>query len=138
MNYHRMCDLSLGLSESFSMEITKEKMDLFYSLTGDCSPIHVDEAYAKQRGFDGKVVYGLLSVSLFSTLAGVHLPGANCLLHGVKCKFSKPVYVGDTLTVTGSISEIHDTLGVITIKASVKNQHGKTVTRGIITAGVAQ
>jgi len=82
------------------------------------------------------VVYGMLCAGLFSTLAGVHLPGATCLLHSVESKFVKPVYIGDTLTVTGTVQEVNETFAQVTIKAIITNQHGEKVVRGVIKAGV--
>lgn len=84
------------------------------------------------------VVYGMLGASFLSTLAGVYLPGEHCLLHGVDLKFAKPIFIGDTLTVTGVVDEVNDTFREITIKASIVNQGGKKVTRAVIRAGVAQ
>lgn len=101
MNSYTLADISPGLTADFTLEVTAEKMALFYELTGDCSPIHMDEAYAQRRGYPGRVVYGMLGASLFSTLAGVYLPGEHCLLHGVECKFARPVFIGDVLTVSG-------------------------------------
>lgn len=137
MNSYTLETLSVGTTESFNTEITAEKMELFYQLTADNSPIHMDEAYAKERGFAGRVVYGMLGGSLFSTLAGVYLPGEHCLLHSVECKFVKPVFIGDVLTVTGVVSEINEVFGEITVKATITNQNGQKVTRGVIKAGVA-
>lgn len=74
MNSYTLADISPGLTADFTLEVTAEKMALFYELTGDCSPIHMDEAYAQRRGYPGRVVYGMLGASLFSTLAGVYLP----------------------------------------------------------------
>lgn len=138
MNSYTLSELTVGATERFTVEITAEKMELFYQLTGDNSPIHMDEAYARQRGYAGRVVYGMLGGSLFSTLAGVYLPGEHCLLHSVECKFAKPVFIGDTLTVSGKVTEINETFGEITIKAEIVNQDGKKVTRGLIKAGVAR
>lgn len=138
MNSYTLSELTAGATERFTAEITAEKMELFYQLTGDNSPIHMDEAYAKRRGYAGRVVYGMLGGSLFSTLAGVYLPGEHCLLHSVECKFVKPVFIGDTLTVSGKVTEINETFGEITIKAEIVNQDGKKVTRGLIKAGVAR
>ena len=56
----------------------------------------------------------------------------------MESKFAKPVFVGDTLTVTGVVDEVNETFSEITIKASITNQNGKKVTRGIIKAGVAR
>lgn len=138
MNSYTFEELSPGMQHTFTAEVTQEKMALFYELSGDCSPIHMDEAYARGRGYPGRVVYGMLGASLFSTLAGVYLPGEHCLLLGVECKFAKPVFIGDTLTVTGEIVETNDTFRTVKIKASIKNQNGETVTRGVIRAGVAR
>lgn len=98
----------------------------------------MSEEYAAGRGFPGRVVYGMLGASFFSTLAGVYLPGEHCLLHSVESKFAKPIFIGDTLTITGKVDEVNDVFGEITIKATITNQDGKKVTRGVIKAGVAK
>ena len=59
MNSYTLADISPGLTADFTLEVTTEKMALFYELTGDCSPIHMDEAYAQRRGYPGRVVYGM-------------------------------------------------------------------------------
>ena len=138
MNHYTLAEMQPGLTESFTVTVTQEMMDAFLKLTGDCSPIHVDEDYAKGRGYPGRVVYGMLGASFFSTLAGVYLPGEHCLLHSVEAKFAKPVFIGDTLTVTGKVTEVNETFGEITVKAVIENQNGQKVTRGLIKAGVAK
>lgn len=138
MNHYRLADLAPGVTESFTVTITEEMMAQFYAITGDNSPIHMDADYAAGRGYPGRVVYGMLGASFLSTLAGVYLPGEHCLLHGVDLKFAKPIFIGDTLTVTGVVDEVNDTFREITIKASIVNQDGKKVTRAVIRAGVAQ
>ena len=138
MNHYRLADLTPGVTESFTVTITEEMMAQFYAITDDNSPIHMDADYAAGRGYPGRVVYGMLGASFLSTLAGVYLPGEHCLLHGVDLKFAKPIFIGDTLTVTGVVDEVNDTFREITIKASIVNQDGKKVTRAVIRAGVAQ
>lgn len=66
------------------------------------------------------------------------LPGEHCLLHSVESKFAKPVFIGDTLTVTGVVEEVNEIFSEVTIKGSITNQNGKKVCRGIIKAGVAK
>ena len=138
MNHYTLAEMVPGLSAEFTVTVTEEMMDQFRAITGDVSPIHIDADYAKDRGFPGRVVYGMLGASFLSTLAGVYLPGEHCLLHGVDLKFAKPIFIGDTLTVTGVVDEVNDTFREITIKASIVNQDGKKVTRAVIRAGVAQ
>lgn len=138
MNHYTLAEMQPGLTESFTVTVTQEMMDAFLKLTGDCSPIHVDEDYAKGRGYPGRVVYGMLGASFFSTLAGVYLPGEHCLLHGVDCKFARPVFVGDTLTISGTVTHVSEAVSEAEIKATITNQDGKKVTRGVIRAGLAK
>ena len=138
MNSYTLADLAVGTTESFTVTVTAEMMNAFYAITGDNSPIHMDADYAAGRGYPGRVVYGMLGASMVSTLAGVYLPGEHCLLHQVDSKFVKPVFIGDTLTVTGKVAEVNDTFSQITVKFTITNQDGKKVTRGQYVAGLAK
>ncbi|MEF9865156.1 MAG: MaoC family dehydratase [Oscillospiraceae bacterium] len=138
MNSYTFKNITLAMEESFTVEITAERMEQFYLMTGDNSPIHRSEEYAKARGYKGRVCYGMLGAAMFSTLAGVYLPGEHCLLHSVESKFAKPVFIGDVLTVSGKVQEINEVYGEITIKAVITNQDGVKVTRGVIKAGVCK
>ena len=69
MNHYTLAEMTPGLSEEFTVTVTPEMMDAFRAITGDVSPIHIDADYARGRGFPGRVVYGMLGASFFSTLA---------------------------------------------------------------------
>lgn len=124
------------LEKSFSVIVSQKMMDSFLEITGDSNPMHIDADYAKQNGFSACLVYGLLTTSFYSTLAGVYLPGKYCLLQEVSTQFAKPVFVGDTLTIYGKIAEVQETFKRVIIKARITNQDGMTVNRATITAGV--
>lgn len=138
MNAYTLKNLQVGITESFTAVVTEEKMEQFYAITGDNSPIHMSDEAAQKRGHNGRVVYGMLGASFFSTLAGVYLPGETCLLLSVDSKFTKPIYIGDTLTISGTITEINETFGTITVKTSITNQNGQKVTRGSYQAKITQ
>ena len=70
MNHYTLAEMTPGLSESFTVTVTEEMMAQFEAITGDVSPIHMDAEYAQKRGYPGRVVYGMLGASFFSTLAG--------------------------------------------------------------------
>ncbi len=76
MNHYTLAEMTPGRTEEFTVTVTAEMMDAFCAITGDVSPIHMDADYAKGRGYPGRVVYGMLGASFFSTLAGVYLPGS--------------------------------------------------------------
>ena len=136
MNYFMYEDLVVGQTAEFSRKITVEMMDSFKMISGDDNPLHVDASYAKERGYIGRVVYGMLTASLYSCLAGVYIPGERCLLQSVHADFLSPAYIEDTLSVAGEIVEKNDSVRQIVIKAVIRNQSGKKISKAKIEAGV--
>lgn len=138
MNDYTLLELKPGMEESFSVTVTEDMLQKFLEISGDINPLHTDTKFAYQKGYPGKVVYGMMTASFYSTLAGVYLPGKHCLLWEVDTKFTVPAFVGDHLEISGRITEVNDRFGYIKIKARVKNQKGETVSRANITAGVKE
>lgn len=135
MNAYQFDEIRIGATESFQLTITSEMMDHFCELTGDVNPLHCDDNYAKAQGYPGRVVYGMLTASFISTLGGIYLPGKYCLIQSVECKFLKPVHIGDTLTVRGTVAELHESVQQAEIKVEIKNQTGVKVAKGLLKVG---
>ena len=129
-------DFYVGQEAVFIRSITQDMMNSFREISGDTNPLHNDSQFAKSRGYDSCVVYGMLTASLYSCLAGVYLPGRNCLLHSVHSDFLSPVFVGDILTVSGKITEKSDNFRQLIIRAMIRNQNNVKVSRAKIEAGV--
>lgn len=138
MNSYQWEDLKLGMEESFTVTVTEDMLNSFYDITGDSNPMHRDAEYAKKRGYQDRLVYGMLTASFYSTLAGVYLPGEHCILQECQTSFHLPVYIGDTITVTGKITELHDVFRRVTVKAVIRNQAGKKVSKATLIAGVIE
>ncbi|MEN8220294.1 MAG: MaoC/PaaZ C-terminal domain-containing protein [Pseudomonadota bacterium] len=136
MNSYTLTDIGLGLSHSFEVIVTESMMEQFKVMSGDINPLHTDKAFALEKGFVNKVVYGMLTASFYSTLVGVYLPGKYALLQGVDITFHHPVFPGDRLTVYGEVKYIHTILGQIEIKAHINNQQGKKVSKAKIKVGI--
>jgi len=126
----------IGKKESFSVTITQEMLEMFKTISGDYNPLHNEVSYAIEKGFEDRVVYGMLTSSFLSTLAGMYLPGKYCLIQEVNVKFTKPVYVGDMLTVTGEIIERNDLFKQLVLKVLILNQRQETVVRAKMKVGV--
>ncbi len=136
-NTYQFKDIKLGMEQSFNVEITEETMNKFLEITGDVNPLHNDLKYAKSQGNKEKVVYGMLTSSFLSTLAGVYLPGKYSLIHSVEVIFKKPVFISDSpLSVKGKVTEINDDFKQITINVSIFNRKQEKVLRGIMKVGV--
>lgn len=138
MEHYRLEDLKVGLEKEFSVSVTEEKMQMFQQISGDVNPLHTDAAFARAKGYPGRVAYGMLTSSFYSALAGVYLPGERCLLYEVDVKFVKPVFIGDVLTVWGRVEEVNETHSFIRVKARVKNAKGEIVPKAKIMTGVLE
>ena len=138
MNTYTYNDITIGMKESFTVTITEEERNKFREITGDINPLHNDEEYAKSLGHDKCVAYGMLSASYLSTLAGVYLPGKNSLILTTDVQFRKPVYVGDTLTITGEVIDKNETFRMFVMKVEMRNQDGAKVLKGKMEVGVSE
>lgn len=130
MNEYTYDEIIIGQEESFQVTVSEEMMEQFLRITGDVNPLHRDAAYAVTRQYVDKVVYGMLTASFFSTLAGVYLPGRYSLIHSVETKFLRPVYVGDVLTVSGTVKEKEDAYRMLILNLLIKNRKGEKVVKG--------
>jgi 3-hydroxybutyryl-CoA dehydratase len=136
MNDLRFEQLSLGMQASFEAVITPQMVDAFAALCGDTSPLHIDKAFAQAAGHPDRVVHGLLSASLFSTLVGVHLPGKHALLHEIKAGFHKPVLPNMKLIVSGEISYLNGAFKQAEIKAAIRSLEGDKLVSATLKVGL--
>lgn len=130
MNEYTYEQIGVGHKESFDVTVTEEMMEHFLQITGDRNPLHTDAEYAVTRNYADRVVYGMLTSSFYSTLAGVFLPGKYSLIHSVESKFLRPVYVGDTLMVSGTVKEKEDAYRMLILNLLIENQKGEKVSKG--------
>ena len=135
MNEYRFEDMSLGMTEEFSVTVTPAMTRSFVELSGDVNPLHAEESYAREKGFRDRVVHGMLTSTFYSQLVGVHLPGKYCLLQGIKISFHQPVFIGDRLTVRGEVAQVTEAMRVITVRASITNESGEAVSKAQIQVG---
>lgn len=136
MNKYVYDEITVGLKEEFTVEVKLEDMERFYIITGDMNPLHINRNYAKEYGFHDRVVYGMLTASYLSTLAGVYLPGEKSLIQKVEINFVKPVFLNEVLTIVGKVINKNDTFNIIEIGFSIWNDQKEKVIRGKMDVGV--
>ena len=78
----------------------------------------------------------MLTASYLSTLAGVYLPGEKSLIQSVEINFTKSVFVGDRLTITGEVVEKNELFQMIKMKVTITNSKNEKVVRGKMQVGV--
>lgn len=136
MNSFTFDEIKIGEKASFTHVITDDMMKKFFEISGDNNPLHVNLEYAREKKFPSCVAYGMLTSSLYSTLAGVYLPGERCLLRKVHSDFHNPAFVGDIMCIEGTVVEKHESTRTLKIKAVIRNQDGKRISKALIEAGV--
>ena len=101
-----------GQTSSFTKTVSESDVFLFAGITGDFSPNHVNKAYMEKSHYGKLMAHGALMVgfmSTVSTMAIAHTRDADETPVSVgydKVRFLKPVFLGDTITVEYTISEI--------------------------------
>lgn len=136
MNTYTYDEINIGQKESFTVTVTEDDRDKFRDITGDVNPLHNDETYASEKGHEKCVVFGMLTASYLSTLAGVYLPGKYSLIQKTEVNFRKPVYIGEILTVSGEVTDKNDTFKQIELKVEIKNEDGYKVVKGKMSIAV--
>lgn len=122
-------DLSVGMSASYAKTITETDVVLFAGISGDDNPIHINEEFAAETVFKGRIAHGILSAGFISTVLGTRLPGPGCVYIGQSLKFKAPVRIGDTVTATVTIKEVDKERRRVTLE-TVCTVKGKKVVDG--------
>jgi acyl dehydratase len=89
----------IGRSAYISHTITEEDVIAFAEVTGDKNPVHLDEEYAKNTIFNGRIVHGAFGMGLISRVIAEELPGKGSILLSQYVKYLKPMRIGDVVKV---------------------------------------
>ena len=122
--------LEIGSSAQRSRTITASDILAFADAVDDHNPVHVDEKYAAATQFGQRIAHGMLGASLISSALANDLPGPGSIYLGQTLKFKKPVYIGDTITVSLVCTSYRERSRVATFSTNVTNQHGEIVIEG--------
>jgi 3-hydroxybutyryl-CoA dehydratase len=95
---------SVGDTATSTLAVTEETIDAFASVSGDENPIHLDEAYAEETMFGGRIAHGMLGGSLVSA-ALADLPG-DIIYLSQDLSFQSPVRPGDELAAEVRVAEV--------------------------------
>jgi 3-hydroxybutyryl-CoA dehydratase len=123
-------DLKIGDFATFSKTISESDVYSFAGITGDFNPVHIDIEAAKKSIFGKRVIHGMLSASLISTVLGTRLPGPGSIYLSQNVKFLAPAYIGDTLTAKVIVEEIDLENAKVKLQTLVINQNDKPIITG--------
>ncbi len=99
-------DLEIGMTRRLSRTIGDAEIALFAELSCDRNPVHLDEAYARDTIFSGRVAHGMLTAALISAVIGEQLPGHGSVYLRQSLRFLAPVRPGDTVEAVVTVAAI--------------------------------
>jgi acyl dehydratase len=123
-------ELKVGDSASIARRLTYKDIELFAIMSGDVNPAHVDAEFAKNDMFHQIIAHGMWGGALISTVLGTELPGPGAIYLAQSLRFSRPVCIGDTLTVSVTVAEKFKEKNRVTFDCQATNQKGEIVISG--------
>lgn len=99
-------DLEIGMKRDLSKVVTDEDIELFAKVSTDHNPVHLDDDYARDTIFQGRIAHGMLTAGLISAVIGEQLPGHGTVYLGQSLKFMAPVRPGDRVTAEVEVMDI--------------------------------
>ena len=120
----------LHAGDSFVVKRTfsREDVDRFADISQDYNPVHFEPRWTQIKGFTGRICHGLLVAGMITEIGGQ----IGWLASGMDFRYKQPVFIGDTVTCTFTITEI-DANGRSRAEGLFTNQHGEVVLRAVIT-----
>jgi 3-hydroxybutyryl-CoA dehydratase len=99
-------DLKVGQTALYARTVTEADIVLFAGISGDTNPVHINEEFASETMFAGRIAHGMLTASFISTVIGTRLPGPGAIYVTQTLRFKAPVRVGDTINARATVTEL--------------------------------
>ena len=111
-------DLEIGMTRSLTKQVTDRDIALFAEISTDRNPVHLDEAYAQDTIFAGRIAHGMLTAGLISAVIGEQLPGHGTIYLGQSLKFLAPVRPGDEVVAEVKVVAIDHARRRVTLETT--------------------
>jgi 3-hydroxybutyryl-CoA dehydratase len=132
----RIEDFHVGQHVTFAKTFTEDDLRRFIEITGDVNPLHVDDTFAASTPFGRRVLHGMLTASIFSTMVGMLLPGTGAIYRSQTLTFLLPVHLDETVTAHFVVRSIDRAKHRLNIDAWIENESNQRVIEGTCEAGL--
>ncbi len=123
-------EIKVGDKATLVRTLQPSDIQLFAIMSGDVNPAHVDHEYAQSSLFREVIAHGMWGGALISTVLGTQFPGPGTLYVDQSLHFSRPVTLGDTITVTLTCRKKFEHNHHIVFDCQCTNQDGLKVITG--------
>ncbi len=123
-------EIAVGDTATLTRTLRQEDIQTFAIMSGDINPAHVDPAYAHSSMFHEVIAHGMWGGALISTVLGTQFPGPGTIYIDQSLHFSRPVRLGDTLSVKVTCARKFDHNRHMILDCLCTNQDGHKVISG--------
>lgn len=123
-------EMKVGDFAEFAKTITESDIYGYAGITGDFNPAHINEHYAKDTFFKGRIAHGMLLGGFISAVLGMQLPGPGAIYIKQELSFLAPAKIGDTITARAEVAEIIHEKNRVKLATTCTNQDGTVVADG--------
>jgi acyl dehydratase len=120
----------LGDFATSSVTYTREKVELFASISGDINPVHLDPRFAASSFYKKPIVHGILVGGQISALIANKLPGPGSIYLYQDFNFLSPVFHNDEITCVVKVVELKSEKNIVVLNTTCSNQIGIKVLDG--------
>ena len=99
-------DIEMGMVRHLRKVVTDRDIEMFAEVSTDRNPVHLDDDYARDTIFEGRIAHGMLTAGLISAVIGEQLPGHGTVYMGQSLKFLGPVRPGDMVHAEVEVIDI--------------------------------
>lgn len=99
-------EIEIGMTRHLRKVVTDTDIRMFAEVSTDHNPVHLDEAYARDTIFAGRIAHGMLTAGLISAVIGEQLPGHGTIYLGQSLKFLGPVRPGDMVLAEVTVTDM--------------------------------
>ena len=109
-------EIEVGMVRHLEKTITDQDIALFAEVSTDRNPVHLDDDYARDTIFEGRIAHGMLTAGLISAVIGEQLPGHGTVYLGQTLKFMAPVRPGDRVRAEVRVLAVDDLKRRVTLE----------------------
>jgi phosphate acetyltransferase/phosphate butyryltransferase len=126
-------EIAIGDSATIQRTLTAADIQLYAAMSGDIDAPRLDAEFATSTSWQGVAAHGMWAASLVSAVLGTRLPGPGTTYLTQTLDFVAPVRVGDTLTVTVTVTARDEQTGHLAFDCECVTWDNRTVMRGVAT-----
>lgn len=110
--------------------INSQIIEKYAETVGDKNPVHLDDVFAAKTPFKKRIAHGMLIAGYISEAIGMELPGPGCIYAKQELLFTKPVYIGDEITVRIEVVGKNEEKNRVELSTICYNQDEEIVIKG--------